>query len=91
MKKHLSLEMEAKAFLKDYLAAIPGSKERQRIKEAIQKITVSAEQRIKELQEELHSAKEELKREREKRIINRRSLCRVRTGSGIQKSFCSVP
>ncbi len=67
MKKCLSLEMEAKAFLKDYLAAIPGPKERQRIKEAIQKITVSAEQRIKGLQEELHSAKEELKREREKR------------------------
>jgi hypothetical protein len=67
MKKHLSLEMEAKAFLKDYLAAIPDPKERQRIKEAIQKITVSAEQRIKGLQTELHSAKEELKREREKR------------------------
>jgi hypothetical protein len=67
MKKHLSLETEAKAFLKDYLAAIPGAKERQRIKEAIQRITVSAEQRIKELQAELHSAKEGLKREREKR------------------------
>jgi hypothetical protein len=49
------------------LAAIPGPKERQRIKEAIQRITVSAEQRIKELQAELHSAKEGLKREREKR------------------------
>ncbi len=67
MKKHLSLEMEAKAFLKDYLAAFPGLKERQNIKEAIQKITVSAEERIKGLQAELHSAKEELKREREKR------------------------
>ncbi len=67
MKKHLSLEMEAKAFLKDYLAAFPGPKERQRIKEAIQKITVTAEQRIKGLQAELQSAKEELKREREKR------------------------
>jgi hypothetical protein len=59
--------MEVKAFLKDYLAAIPSPKERQRIKVAIQKITVNAEQRIKGLQAELHSAKEELKREREKR------------------------
>jgi hypothetical protein len=67
MKKYISLEMEAKAFLKDYLAAFPGPTERQKIKEAIQKITVSAEQRIKGLQAELHSAKEELKREREKR------------------------
>ncbi len=67
MKKHPSLEMEAKAFLKDYLGAIPGPKERQRIKMAIQRITVSAEQRVKELQAELYSAKEELKREREKR------------------------
>jgi hypothetical protein len=67
MKKHPSLEMEAKAFLKDYLAAIPGPKERQRIKEAVQRITVSAEQRLKELRAELHSTMEELNREREKR------------------------
>ncbi len=68
MKKHLSLEMEAKAFLKDYLAAFPGPKDRQRIKEAVQKITVAAEHRIKELQAELDSARKELDQERGKRI-----------------------
>ncbi len=68
MKKHLSLEMEAKAFLKDYLAAFPGPKDRQRIKEAVQKITVAAEHLIKELQAELDSARKELDQERGKRI-----------------------
>jgi hypothetical protein len=67
MKKHLSLETEAKAFLKDYLAPLPNPKERQKIKEALQKITAAAEQRIKELKAELESVKEQLSQEREKR------------------------
>ena len=67
MKKNLSLETEAKAFLRDYLAPIPNPKERQKIKETIQKITAVAEQRIKELKAELESVKEQLKQEREKR------------------------
>jgi hypothetical protein len=67
MKKTLSLETEAKSFLKDYLAPLQDPKERQRIKEAVQKITAAAEQRIREIQAELDSSKEELKQEREKR------------------------
>jgi hypothetical protein len=67
MKKHFPLGTEAKSFLKDSLPSIPDPKERQRIKEAVQKITVAAEQRIKELQVELDSAKGELEQEREKR------------------------
>jgi hypothetical protein len=67
MKKHLPLETEAKAFLKDFLAPLQDPKERQRIKEAVQKITVVAEQRIQELQAELDSVKELLKQEKEKR------------------------
>ena len=67
MKKNLSLETEAKAFLRDYLAPIPNPKERQKIKETIQKITAVREQRIKELKAELECVKEQLKLEREKR------------------------
>lgn len=67
MKKHLPLETEAKAFLKDFLAPLQDPKERQRIKEAVQKITLAAEQRIRELQAELDSVKELLKQERQKR------------------------
>jgi hypothetical protein len=67
MKRHLSLETEAKSFLKDYLTPLQDPKERHRIKEAIQKITAAAEQRIKELQAELDSVKEQLKQEKEKR------------------------
>jgi hypothetical protein len=68
MKKHLALETEAKTFLKDYLAPLQDPKERQRIKEAVQKITVAAEHRIKELQAELDSARKELEQERGKRV-----------------------
>jgi hypothetical protein len=68
MKKHLPLETEAKAFLKVFLAPLQDPKEGQRIKEAVQKITVAAEQRIKELQAELDSVKETLKQERQKRV-----------------------
>jgi flagellar motor protein MotB len=67
MKKHPSLDTEAKAFLRDYLAPIPNPKERQRIKEALQKITAAAEQRVKELKSELESMKEQLRQERERR------------------------
>lgn len=67
MKKNPSLETEAKAFLKDFLTPLQDPKERQRIKEAVQKITVAAGQCIKELQAELDSAKELLKQEKEKR------------------------
>jgi hypothetical protein len=67
MKRHLSLETEAKAFLKDYLPSISDPRQRLKVQEAVQKITVAGEQRIKELQAELDSSKEELKREREKR------------------------
>ena len=67
MKKHPPLETEAKAFLKDFLAPLQNPKERQRIKEAVQKITVAAEQHIQELQAELDSVRELLKQEKEKR------------------------
>jgi hypothetical protein len=67
MKRHLSLETEAKAFLKDSLPSISDPRQRLKVKEAVQKITVAGEQRIKELQAELDSSREELKQEKEKR------------------------
>ena len=67
MKKLPALETEAKAFFKIFLPSIPDPRERQRIKEAVQKITAAAEKRMVELQRELNSAREELQQEREKR------------------------
>jgi len=67
MKRHLSLETEAKAFLKDTLPSISDPRQRLKVKEAVQKITVAGEQGIKELQAELDLSKEELKQEKEKR------------------------
>jgi uncharacterized small protein (DUF1192 family) len=67
VKKHLPLEAEAKALLKDSLPSIQDSRQRLKVKEAIQKITVDWEQRIKDLQAELDSLEAELKHERGKR------------------------
>ena len=67
MKKHLPLETEAKTFLKDFLAPLQDPKERQRIREAVQKITAAAEQRIQQLQAEIDAVREQLKQEKEKR------------------------
>jgi len=67
MKKLPALETEAKAFFKIFLPSIPDPRERQRIKEAVQKITAAAEKRMVELQRELNSAREELEQERGKR------------------------
>jgi hypothetical protein len=52
-KQHILLETKIKAFLHDSLARIQDRSERNRIKEALQKITVAAEQRTKELQADL--------------------------------------
>jgi uncharacterized small protein (DUF1192 family) len=67
VKKHLPLEAEAKALLKDSLPSIQDPRQRLKVKEAIQKITVDWEQRIKDLQAELDSLEAELKHERGKR------------------------
>jgi hypothetical protein len=67
MKKSLFLEAESEVFLKKFLASLQDPKERQRVKEAVQKITAAAEERIQELQAELDSSKEQLKQEKEKR------------------------
>ena len=53
--------------MKEYLSPLLNPEDRQRIKEALQKITAAAEQRIKELKAELESVKEQLRQEREKR------------------------
>jgi len=68
MKKVSILETEAKAFFKSVLPSIPDPRERQRIKEAVQKIAAAAEKHIQELQGELDSAREELEQERGKRV-----------------------
>ena len=68
MKKHLPLDSEGKTFWKHSLALIQDPGERQKIKEAVRRITLAAEQRIQELQSELGSVREELKLERKKRI-----------------------
>jgi len=68
MKKVSILEAEAKAFFKSVLPSIPDPRERQRIKEAVQKIAAAAEKHIQELQGELDSAREELEQERAKRV-----------------------
>jgi hypothetical protein len=68
MKKVSILETEAKAFFKSVLPSIPDPRERQRIKEAVQKIAAAAEKHIQELQGELDSTREELEQERGKRV-----------------------
>ncbi len=73
-KQHIVLETRIKAFLNDSLARIQDRNERNRIKEALQKITAAAEQRIKELQADLDSVKEQLKQEKEKRNQAEESL-----------------
>ena len=75
-KQHILLEMKIKAFLNDSLARIQDRSERTRIKEALQKITTAAEQRVKELQADLDSMKGQLKQEKEKRNQAEESLCK---------------
>jgi hypothetical protein len=67
MGKYLPREPEGKACLEKVLAPIQDPGERRRIKEAVRKITLAAEQRIQELQAELDSTEEELRQERKKR------------------------
>ena len=68
MRKHLPLDSEGKTFWKHSLALIQDPGERQKIKEAVRRLTLAAEQRIQELQSEVGSVREELKLERKKRI-----------------------
>jgi hypothetical protein len=90
MKKVSILETEAKAFFKSVLPSIPDPRERQRIKEAVQKIAAAAEKHIQELQGELDSAREEKEWNGSQNSATRIVTCLNPLGSGLALSTCFV-
>ncbi len=60
-------DAQAKDFLNDYLAQIQDKTERKKIKEALKKGTLEAEQKVRELKAELDLVRGQLKIENEKR------------------------